>query len=107
MIVQSVNQLKSFTVSTIYHNVDWTGEADFVIDETNPANAELIGKIYQHAPYFDYVVDEENQLIDITPRPDLEPEPPESEIELLQEQVASLTEQLSGYETAILKGASL
>lgn len=68
-------------------NENWTNETDvFVVDD----NSELGRKILQHAPFFEFVLGEEGDLIDITPteRPTA-PEPQPTEIELLQEQVQS------------------
>lgn len=67
-------------------NENWTGETDvFVVDD----NSELGQKIFQHAPFFEFVL-EDGELVDVTPteRPiEPVPEPQPTEIELLQEQV--------------------
>ena len=65
-------------------NENFTNEADvFIVDD----NSELGRKILQHAPFFEFVL-ENGELVDITPteRPN-EPEPQPTEVELLREQV--------------------
>ena len=65
MIIYSNNDLKLIQTCSLYPNSDWTGEAEFVIDETNPDNQDLINKIKEFAPYFDYVLDDDGNLIDV------------------------------------------
>jgi hypothetical protein len=88
MILYTVNNLRIFETRSDKPDKDWTGKADFVIDETNPENAELLAKIKQLAPCFDYVTDADGNLIDVVkndvilpePEPEPDPEPtPESE----------------------------
>ena len=78
MIIYTHNNLKIVETRSDKPASDWTGKAEFVIDERNPDNAELIFKIKQLVPYFDYVVDAEGNLIDVTKNnvviPDPEPE---------------------------------
>lgn len=53
---------------------DWTGEALYVVQDGSP----LAAKIAEHCPYYDFVTDENGNLIDITPTerpPEPEPEP--------------------------------
>lgn len=79
MIIYRYNDLKMVETRSDMPNSDWTGEAEFVIDETNPDNMELIEKINRFAPYFEYVTDEHGNLIDVVGndvvRPDPEPAP--------------------------------
>lgn len=85
MILYTVNNLHVYETRSDKPNEDWTGTADFVIDETNPDNMELLLKIRTLAPCFDYVTDEDGNLIDVVkndvvlPEPELpeEPEPVE------------------------------
>lgn len=59
---------------------DWTGEAKFVV----PDGSELANKIIANYPYYEFVTNENGELIDIEPteRPEpviVEPEPTEIE----------------------------
>ena len=98
MIVYSVNDLKTYETQSGKPNEDWMGNADYVIDETNPSKAELISKIMAYAPYFDYVVDSNGTLIDVTKTGELPPmETPEPVADLaeLTAKVSDLEEQLA------------
>ncbi len=58
-----------------------------------PDGSELANKIIQNAPYFDFVLDPNGELTDITPteRPTLQEEPKEpTELEVIQEENANL-----------------
>ena len=65
MIIYSDNELKLIETCSIYPNSDWTGKAEYVIDESNPDNQVLIKKIIEYTPYFDYVLDDDGNLIDV------------------------------------------
>lgn len=65
MILYTVNDFKIYETRSDKPNTDWTGKAEFVIDETNPDNTELLAKIKQLAPCFDYVTDNEGNLTDV------------------------------------------
>lgn len=73
---------------------DWYDEGNYVIDETDPENTELVRKIIENAPYMDLVI-EDGRIVDIIPRPDLRPEP-----ELLQP--PSMEDRISALEDALL-----
>ena len=80
MILYTRNDLKCFETRSDMPVGDWTGTADFVVDETDEQNAELIAKIKEYAPYFDYVTDDEGNLVDVVktgekPEPGPEPDP--------------------------------
>ena len=80
MIVYKDGIFKCFETRSDKPNEDWTGTADFVIDETNPENTELLSKIMQLAPCFDYVTDEDGNLIDVVKNDVVIPEPEEPEV---------------------------
>lgn len=63
---------KGFEVRSDKPNSDWTGNALYVV----PDGSELAKKIISNYPYYDFVTDENGNLIDIEPteRPE-EPEP--------------------------------
>lgn len=77
MIIYKYNDLKIIETRSDRPASDWMGCADHVVDERDPANAELIAKIKEYVPYFDYVEDEAGKLIDVvqTESPEPEPEP--------------------------------
>lgn len=60
------------------------------------SNSELAAKIRENAPFFDFVLDDKGELIDVMPTkrpPEPEPEPTLEEIVAEQEQqIATLTE---------------
>lgn len=64
---------KHYQTNTRYPNDDWTGNALFVV----PDGSELANKIMAAVPYYDFVLDEGGNLVDIveTERPEPEPEP--------------------------------
>lgn len=77
MILYTVNDFKIYETRSDKPNADWTGKAEFVIDETNPDNKELISKIKQLAPCFDYVTDNKGNLITVVKNNVIIPEEPE------------------------------
>lgn len=79
MIVYAQYDLKLVETCSVYPKSDWTGKADFVIDETDPKNATLIAKIKHLAPCFDYVTDENGNLIDVVKNDVVLPDAPEPE----------------------------
>ena len=79
MILYTVNELKIYETRSDKPNADWTGKADFVVDESNPANDALLSKIKELAPCFDYVTDAEGNLIDVVKNDVVIPEDPVQE----------------------------
>ena len=65
---------KRFISNSEYPDTDWVGDADFVI----PDGSELAEKIKAAYPYFEFVFDEDENLVDVeeTERPPVPPEPP-------------------------------
>jgi hypothetical protein len=95
MIVYKNNDLIVFETCSIFPNSDWTGKADYIVDETNPDNQVLISKIYEYAPYFDYVLDDNGRLVDVVKTQDKPVYPsPQSEIEILREESNLLKAQI-------------
>ena len=84
MIIYSVNDLKIYETCSAYPDTDWTGKAEHIIDETDPDKTDLIAKIKLLAPCFDYVLDDEGNLIDIMENDVVIPEP---EVEPVEENV--------------------
>ena len=79
MILYTVNELKIYETRSDKPNADWTGKADFVVDESNPANDTLLSKIKELAPCFDYVTNAEGNLIDVVKNDVVIPEDPVQE----------------------------
>ena len=65
---------KRFITNSLYPNSDWIGDADYVVDDTS----DLANKIINNYPYFDFVLDDEGNLMDV-----IATEPSASAIELL------------------------
>ena len=75
MIIYTSNNLRLYETCSLYPNSDWTGNAEYIIDELNPDNQNLIDKIKEYAPYFDYILDDNGKLIDVVKtqdKPELE-----------------------------------
>ena len=74
---------KNFETHSVHKNKNWynDGREVYVVDETTSEGKALAEKIMQHAPYYDFVLDEGGNLIDITPidPPEPEPQPPTPE----------------------------
>lgn len=64
MIIYTINNLTFYETRSDKPNSDWTGKAEFIIDEQNSDNIELINKIKQYAPFVTLIVDDNNTIID-------------------------------------------
>lgn len=53
---------KNIHQNSLYPDTDWTGEAKWVIPDTD---VELCTKVMEYCPYFDVVTDSDNKVIDI------------------------------------------
>ena len=78
MIIYTENNVKQIAMRSDHPNDDWFGCAEYIIDDNNPDNKELISKIFEYTPYFDYVLDDNGNLIDVIktqdkPEPELDP----------------------------------
>lgn len=75
-----VRKDKSFLKCSDYPNTDWIGNADWVLNDNDPADAEIEEKIISLYPNFDFVFDDDGNITDIVatePVPVEEvPEPP-------------------------------
>lgn len=69
-----VKKDKIFETNSLFPNADWYNEGNYAIDETKEENQGLIQKIKDNAPYMELIIENE-QIVDIIPRPDLIPEP--------------------------------
>lgn len=114
MIIYTVNDLRIYETRSDKPKDDWTGKAEFVIDETNPDNAELVAKIKEYAPYFDFVTDTEGNLTDVTKTGEMVYEIPVDPVEILQSQnkelqakVKALTESNQMLEECLVEMAEI
>lgn len=75
-----VRKDKSFNKMELYPNTDWLGNADWVLDDNDPKDAEIEEKIIKLYPNFEFVFDDDGDIIDveeIEPTPvEVVPEPP-------------------------------
>lgn len=79
---------KSFVTCSDYPDTDWPDNADYVV----PDGSEIAKKIKSLYPHYDFVTDENGQLIDVEEMPHEETEPlpePPTNAELA-EQVTAL-----------------
>lgn len=93
--------------NSLYPDTDWYNENNFVIDETNSENKEIIDKIKEHAPYMELVI-ENDTVVDIIPleKPIL-PEPiaePTLNERVTQLEVLTVNNMSNQIENQILKG---
>lgn len=63
---------KQFTKCADFPNEDFIGNADWILDDNDPKDAELEEKIISNYPNFEFIFDDEGKPIDITP---IEPAP--------------------------------
>lgn len=75
-----VRKDKSFLKCSDYPNTDWIGNADWVLNDNDPADAEIEEKIISLYPNFDFVLGDDGNIADVTatePVPvETVPEPP-------------------------------
>lgn len=91
-----VRKDKTFETNSQFPNVDWYNEENYVVDETTEVGRVLARKIIENYPYFNFVLDSEGKLIDISPteRPVLDPvEEEKTELKLIQERLTQLEQE--------------
>ena len=95
-------QNKSYCIRPDMPDVNWAPDDEnyVFVNESTKEGQELMDKIIQHAPYFDFVLDEHNQLVDITPT-----ERPEEALEAVQS--AKLAELSAACSQAIIAGCDV
>lgn len=95
-------QHKDYIIRPDKPSTNWaleTGEY-YLVNEATKVGKALAEKIIQHAPYFDFVLDKHNQLVDIMPT-----ERPEEALEAVQS--AKLAELSAACSQAIIAGCDV
>ena len=82
-----VRKDKSFNKMGLYPDTDWIGDADWVLDDNNSKDAEIEEKIISLYPNFDFVLDDDGNIADVTAT-----EPAEKLPEITLEQRVTATE---------------
>ena len=67
---------KQFVKCEEFPDTDFTGNADWVLDDNGERDAELEAKIISLYPNFEFVFDDNGQPVDVT-ETEPEPKPPE------------------------------
>ena len=68
---------KNFMQRDNFPDTDWVGNADWVLNDNDPADAEIEEKIISLYPNFDFVFDENGKIVDvIETEHEAVPEPP-------------------------------
>ena len=93
---------KSYCIRPDMPGVNWAPDDEnyVFVNESTQEGRVLMDKIIQHAPYFDFVLDEHNQLVDITPT-----ERPEEALEAVQS--AKLAELSAACSQTIIAGCDV
>lgn len=75
-----VRKDKSFNKIELFPDTDWLGDADWVLNDNDPADSEIEEKIISLYPNFDFVLGDDGNITDIVetePVPaEVVPEPP-------------------------------
>lgn len=82
-----VRKDKSFNKMGLYPNTDWLGNADWVLNDNDPADSEIEEKIISLYPNFDFVLGNDGNIADVTAT-----EPAEKLPEITLEQRVTATE---------------
>ena len=82
-----VYESKFFAKSEKYPDTDWVGDADWVLDDNDPKDAEIEEKIISLYPNFEFVLDDDGNIADVTAT-----EPAEKLPEITLEQRVTATE---------------
>lgn len=78
---------KNFMRRDNFPDTDWVGNADWVLNDNDPADAEIEEKIISLYPNFDFVFDDDGNIADVTAT-----EPAEKLPEITLEQRVTATE---------------
>jgi len=98
LIIKKDNSIET---NSLFPHLDWYGDGNYVIDETDIQNEELIEKLKTHAPYMDLII-KDGKIVDIIPteRPELMPEIVNEQVDeekaFLAEAVIQLSSEIEG-----------
>jgi len=62
-----LRKTKDFDIHSSFPNTNWESDDSYIVDETTEEGKLLADKIKEHSPYFEFVLDGQGNLIDITP----------------------------------------
>ena len=82
-----VRKDKSFNKMGLYPDTDWIGDADWVLDDNDSKDAEIEEKIISLYPNFNFILDDDGNIADVTAT-----EPAEKLPEITLEQRVTATE---------------
>ena len=82
-----VRKDKSFNKMGLYPDTDWIGDADWVLNDNDPADAEIEEKIISLYPNYDFVLGDDGNIADVTAT-----EPAEKLPEITLEQRVTVTD---------------
>ena len=57
---------KRFMQIGLFPDTDWVGDADWVLNDNDPDDAELEEKIISLYPNYDFVLDDDGNIADVT-----------------------------------------
>jgi hypothetical protein len=88
----------------VFKNSDWTGKAEFIIDETDPKNKELIEKVQKYAPYFAVIANSDGKVTNIVKTEDKpKQEEQQSHSVSTMDKIAQLETELARLKASIAK----
>lgn len=56
---------RRFIKRDLYPNADWLGNADYILDDNDENDAEIEAKIIELYPNFDFIFDDDGNLVDV------------------------------------------
>ena len=73
---------KSYETNSLFPNINWyKSEDNYIVDETTEEGKLLAQKVIENSPYFEFVLDNNGNLVDVIPteRPPQPVQPPTTE----------------------------
>lgn len=104
MIIYTINGVKTYECRSDKPSSDWTGEAEHVIDETDPKKTDLLEKVRKYAPYFSVITNSSGEVTDVVKTAD-KPKPTEQQKTELspEEKIAQLEAEIANLKASIAK----
>ena len=77
-----------YEINSLYPNVDWYNEGNYVIDETTPEGKQMAQTYIENWPFLDFEHDENNFVtkVIVLEKPEIPPELPGKQIVLKQDE---------------------